>query len=175
MNFNLIASTYRHREFDAQSELKSVLISLGDCEPTSQITNLSGVLTAQTNLDPFHVVRRVKELIHEEPWSIRFILRLIPIEIAFVGADIDSIREAVKRLSPKMQSSDTFRITVEKRDTTMRTCELISKIGSAFDNPVNLDNPQWMVLVEIVGKLIGVSILRPNDIFSLIRESRCGI
>jgi len=172
MIFNLIVSTSRHHELDAQSEFHVILNSFRDPNPTSQITNLSGLLTAHTNLDPFQVVTRMKHLVHEEPWKVRFILRMIPIETAFLGADMNTIKEASIRLSFKMQASDTFRITVERRATSMTTSDIISNIGSAFDNIVDLENPTWLVLVEIIGKMAGVSILRPYDIFSLVRESR---
>ena len=172
MKINLIVSTYRHREIDAQCELHWVLNLFGDRNPTSQITSVSGILTARTNLDPFQVVKRVKRFIHEEPWNVRFILRVIPIEIVLFDVGIDLIKGAVTSLSSKMQLSDSFRITVEKRNTSISSTEIISKIGSAFNNPVNLENPYWLVLVEIIGKAIGVSILRPDDIFSLEKEIR---
>lgn len=172
MSFNLIVSTYRHREVDAQNELHCILKMFGDQSPISQLTNVSGLLTAQTNLDPFQAVKRVKELIHDEPWSIRFILRMIPIEISFFSAGVDTIREAAIKLSSKMQASDTFRITVERRATAITSTQLISNIGSVFNNKVNLENPHWTVLVEIIGKIGGISIVRPYDIFSAIRESR---
>lgn len=172
MIFNLIVSTYRRRELDAQNELHVILKTFGYQHPTSQITNVSGLLTARTTLDPFHIIERVKGLIHEEPWNIRFILRIIPIEISFFINGIHPIREAVMRLSSKMHASDTFRITVERRATAMTSNELISNIGSTFNNIVDLENPHWNVLVEIIGKIGGVSIVRPYHIFSAIRESR---
>lgn len=172
MIFNLIVSTYRHRESDAQNELHCILKIFGDQSPTSQLTSVSGLLTARTNLDPFQVIKRAKGLIHEEPWNIRFMLRMIPIEISFFSTGIDTIREAAIRLSSKMQASDTFRITVERRATAITSSEIISSIGSVFNNAVNLENPHWTVLVEIIGKIGGVSIVRPYDIFSAIIESR---
>jgi len=172
MIFNLILSTSRHHEFDAQSEFHVILKSFRDPNPISQITSLSGILIARTNLDPFQVVARMKRLVHEEPWNVRFILRMIPVEIALFGAGITNIKEASKRLSSKMKASDTFRITVERRHTPMTSSDVISNIGSAFDNAVDLENPTWLVLVEIIGKMVGVSILRPYEIFSLVRESR---
>lgn len=172
MIFNLIISTYRRREFDAQNELHFILKAFGDQSPISQITSVSGLLTARTNLDPFQAIKRVKGLIHEEPWNIRFILRMIPIEISLFSSGIDPIKDAVMRLSSKMQASDTFRITVERRATAITSNELISNVGSVFNNKVNLENPHWTVLIEIIGKIGGVSIVRPYDIFSAIRESR---
>jgi tRNA(Ser,Leu) C12 N-acetylase TAN1 len=35
---------------------------------------------------------------------------------------------------------------------------------------VNLDNPNWIILIQIVDRLAGVSILRSNQIFSSVKE-----
>jgi tRNA acetyltransferase TAN1 len=73
-----------------------------------------------------------------------------------------------------MQKFETFRITVEKRNTSLRSSEIIATVGSEIDNRVDLENPNWIVLVEIIGKLVGISVLRPNEIFSSLIEKRQG-
>jgi tRNA(Ser,Leu) C12 N-acetylase TAN1 len=35
---------------------------------------------------------------------------------------------------------------------------------------VNLDNPNWIILIQIVKMVAGISILRPNQIFSSVKE-----
>jgi tRNA acetyltransferase TAN1 len=73
-----------------------------------------------------------------------------------------------------MQKFETFRITVERRNTSLRSSEIIATVGSEIDNRVDLENPDWIVLVEIIGKLVGISVLRPNEIFSSLIEKRLG-
>ena len=51
-----------------------------------------GILIGHTELEPFEVVKRIKELVHDEPWRVRYILRLIPIEFAFTEDGLDSIK-----------------------------------------------------------------------------------
>jgi tRNA acetyltransferase TAN1 len=174
MDFNLIVSTYRHREDDAQSELHDILELFGDPKPGSDITDLVGILIGRTALEPFEVVKRIKGLVHDEPWRVRYILRLIPIEFAFTEDGLDSIKNAAKRLASKMQEFETFRITVERRNTSLRSSEIIATVGSEIDNRVDLENPDWIVLVEIIAKLVGISVLRPNEIFSSLIEKRQG-
>jgi len=36
---------------------------------------MSGILTAETTLDPIEVVRKMKEILLDEPWSIRYCLK----------------------------------------------------------------------------------------------------
>jgi tRNA(Ser,Leu) C12 N-acetylase TAN1 len=61
MNFNLIASTFKHREEDAQDELLEILELLGDYESESQATDISGIVLGYTKLDPFKIKRISKE------------------------------------------------------------------------------------------------------------------
>lgn len=63
MNFNLIASTFKHREEDAQDELLETLEMLGDCESESQATDISGIVLGYTKLDPFQIVKALRELV----------------------------------------------------------------------------------------------------------------
>ena len=172
MDFNLIASTYRHREEDAQKELHDILNLFGDPKPESDITPLVGILIGRSVLEPLQVVNRVKELVHDEPWRVRYLLRIIPIECSFPEEGLDSIKNAAKRLASKMQKFETFRITVERRNTLLCSSDIIRHVGSEIDNKVDLENPDWVVLVEIIGKMVGISVLGPNEIFSSLVEKR---
>jgi len=77
---NLIITCPRHLESDTEEELRDILEELGDSEPIITITNMSGILTAQTKLVPVQVVEKIKEMILDEPWSIRYCSRIIPIQ-----------------------------------------------------------------------------------------------
>ena len=171
MNFNLIASTFKYGEEDAQQELLDLLEILGDQDPESHITDISGILVAYTNLDLFQVVDSLRELVKNEPWQVRYVLRLLPIE-SVIYTNLEDIGNAAKRLTQKIGIQDTFRITVERRHTFMSSAEIISKVAKEIDNKVNLKNPDWIILIEIIGALTGISVLKPDQIFSSMIEKR---
>jgi tRNA acetyltransferase TAN1 len=77
---NLIITCARHLEHDAEEELENILEEMGDSEYTITITKMSGILTANTSLEPTEVIRKVKEKLLDEPWSIRYCLRIIPVQ-----------------------------------------------------------------------------------------------
>jgi tRNA acetyltransferase TAN1 len=89
-----------------------------------------------------------------------------------VHTELGKIKEAAKKLALKMQSDDTFRITVERRHTLLGSSDIIAAIAKEIDNKVDLEDPEWVILVEIIGGLTGVSVLKPNQIFSSVVEKR---
>jgi tRNA acetyltransferase TAN1 len=171
MKFNLIASTFKYGEEDAQKELLDLLEILGDQRPRSQITDINGIVVAYTNLDLFQVINSLRELVKNEPWQVHYLLRLLPIE-SVVYTKTEDIRNAAKNLTLKMRSQDTFRITIERRHTLVSSADIIATVGSQINNKVDLSNPDWIVLIEIIGPLSGISVLKPNQIFSSVIEKR---
>jgi tRNA acetyltransferase TAN1 len=171
MNFNLIASTFKHREEDAQDELLDTLEMLGDYASESQTTDISGIVLGFTKLDPFQIVNSLRDLVKNEPWQIRYVLRLLPIELV-VYTEPKSIKSAAKKLALKIQNGDTFRITIERRHTLLTSSDIIATIAKEIDNKVNLKNPDWIVLVEVVGGQTGISVIKPDQIFRSVVEKR---
>jgi len=173
MNFNLLVTTYRHREYDALDELTLLLQRFGDESPILEIQKVSGIILAITNLNPFELTTKYKELLAEEPWQFRYILRSIPIERSFY-TDLKNIEiEAENIVMKKLNKNDSFRITIEKRHTSLRSKEIISSIANKLSGyKVSLENPNWIILIEIIGNKTGISVLKEIDIFSSVMEKR---
>jgi tRNA acetyltransferase TAN1 len=170
-DFNLIASTYRFREEEAQDEILDTLESFGDADAVCEITEIKGILLAQSAIDPITVVGKLKQIASTEPWQIRYILRVLPVS-RVVPTKIDDISGAVSEISSIIRPEDKFRITVEKRHTSLESLEVIKALASRIDRIVDLDRPDWVVLVQILGSQTGVSIVRPDQIFSSVVEKR---
>jgi tRNA acetyltransferase TAN1 len=71
-----------------------------------------------------------------------------------------------------MKADEKFRITVEKRKTSISGRSLIEAIANRIDRKVDLDDPDKIVLIQILGELTGVSIVPPGKILSVEREKR---
>ncbi len=169
MNCNLLVTTFRYRETDAVDELFMLLNMLGDKGPTIEITSISGIIIVNTLLDPFEIAEHCREIISNEPWRFRYVLRIIPIE-RVCSSEIIEIHNVIKELSKKICENETFMVMIEKRHTKLHSKEIISTVTSDLDMKVNLDNPKWIILIQIFGRLAGVSILRSNQIFSSVKE-----
>lgn len=168
---NLIVTSSRHLEDDAAQEITAILESLGDNSSTTNITSLSGIVTCNTTLEPFSVIKKIQEKILEEPWSMRYCHRIIPIQETVV-TEKQNIVDSVLNYAKIMKTEDTYRITVEKRHSGISTKEIIDAIADKIDNKVSLEKFDWIILVEILGSKTGISILKENDILSTQKIKR---
>ncbi|MFQ5440037.1 MAG: THUMP domain-containing protein [Nitrosopumilaceae archaeon] len=168
---NLIITCSRHLEPETREEIKEKLELMGDSDPQITITSMSGILTAQTELDPIMVVQKIRELILDEPWSIRYCLRIIPIQ-KVSDSKIEEIEEKFSELIEMIPQEDSYRISIEKRNSNISSQELISKIAKKIKNKVSLENPDKIVQIEILGAKTGISILEKQDILSLEKIKR---
>ena len=121
--------------------------------------------------DPKALLSFDTEYVRCEPFKVRFILRIIPVN-RVVDTKIEDIVRAVKDLTPSIGPGETFRITIEARDSPYSDRELIGAIADAVDRKVNLDSPDKVVLLEIFGEYSGVSIISPHDVVSIQKLKR---
>ncbi|MFN4336996.1 MAG: THUMP domain-containing protein [Candidatus Nitrosocaldus sp.] len=179
-DFNMLLTTYRHGERDAKDEMVMLMHELfGDKgEEKNGIidvwyTEVSGLLLCRSNVDPFKVIKTLRSKVMEEPWRIRYILRLIPIE-RVVNTCIEEISTASSELAGvKIGKDESFRVTVEKRMMhTLHSMDIIKAVASRIDRRVDLVNYDWLVLIEVIGRVTGISVLKDDDLFSSIRIKR---
>ena len=168
---NLIITCPRHFEEEASEEVKRILIELGDQEPRIIISSMPGILTGITSLNPIESIEKIREKILDEPWSIRYCLRIIPIQ-GVCKTNIKEIEDEILKKIGVIKSEDSYRITIEKRNSKVSSNEIISKIAKNISNKVSLDSPDWVILIEIIGDEAGVSVIRNNNILSVEKTKR---
>ena len=168
---NLIITCARHLEEETEEELRDILDELGDPEIEVSISDMSGILTAQTKLDPIEVVKKMKEILLDQPWSIRYCLRIIPIQ-KIIETKIESIEMTISSISNQILDGETYRILIEKRNSDISSKEIITKIAHEIKNKVSLDFPDKIILIEILGGITGISILKEVDILSIEKTKR---
>ena len=168
---NLIITCARHLEGDAEEEITDILDELGDSNVKISISSMSGIITVQTKLDPIEVVRKMKETLLDEPWSIRYCLRVIPVQ-KVVETNIEEIEKTISSMSDQIEEKESYRILIEKRNSDISSKEIITKIANGIKNKVSLDFPDKIILIEILGIVTGISILKKSDILSLEKTKR---
>ena len=68
------------------------------------------------------------------------------------------IREAVF-LSNNIRDDETYRITIEKRGTKIKSEEIIEGIANQVKQKVSLEYPDKILLIEIMNERTGLSLI----------------
>ena len=168
---NLIITCARNLESETKNEIRKILDELGDQEPEILNVGMRGILMVNTIIEPSKIIDWVKNKIIEEPWLIRYCLRIIPTQ-RITDTEIDKIKQNVIKLKDTIQKNDSYRITIEKRNTSISSNEIITEVAEIFPNKVSLNQPDWIILIEIIGNETGISILKNDELFSLDKAKR---
>jgi len=168
-NFNLLVTTARGNEGEASAEIWYLLGEIGDLAAKVDKTGVSGLVAARSAFEPLDVIEKLRGLLKERPYEFRNSFRIIPVE-RVVRTDVGEIQKAVSELADRIKENETFRITVEKRFTTTPTKSIIDTVAANIERKVNLTSPDKVILIEIVGGLTGVSVIKPADILVIAKE-----
>lgn len=169
-DFNLLATTSRGNERPMCNELLHLLKEeLGDSRAEASKTKIRGLIVAKTTLDPYIVIEKFRTIVKNRPYEFRYALRVLPIE-RVVPTDLEEIKRVTTELADRISQEETFRVTVEKRFTTLHSIDIIQTAASNIKQKVNLEKPDRILLIEVLGGLTGISCLRPSDILAVLKE-----
>lgn len=173
MDFNFVATTHRFAEEDLMDELENLFYEFGEKEAEVDATNVAGLIVGKSSRDPKEFISFLRTKLQDASWEIRYLLRFIPIQ-KVVTTDIENIKKSILELasSAQIQENQTVKIVIEKRHTNLQKMDIIDSIGPDLNYRVDLTNPDWIFLVEIIGKYAGISILPADAIFSSMIEKR---
>lgn len=171
-NFNLVLSTQHGYEQVAETEMWFQLMILGDPHPVIIHSSIPGILLVTTEINPFTVIKKLQEIQNKDPKFFQFTLKLIPIE-RVIETDLDLMKKATDELIDSKRNitqSGKFAIEIRKRSTELSKKDIIDKIAIGIPNEVDLKNPNWIIWMEILGNITGISILTYHDIFSMYNQ-----
>ena len=170
-DFNLMISTSRGNERNTCSEMWYLLGEVGDRGSSIEITPVIGLVVARTKLDPIRAIHDLRKLFKERPWEFKYTLKLLPIQ-RIVPAQMPEIESAAVTISEGIAANEKFRITVEKRHTKLSSKLVIEAVAKRIQRNVDLEEPDRILLIEIIGELAGLSLITPADVLSIEREKR---
>jgi tRNA acetyltransferase TAN1 len=169
LDSNLLATSEIWSESEACSELWMLLRAVGDETPVVDRSPIRGLIAAKTNLEPVEAIVRLRSKLAENPEGFRVLLRVMPIE-EMVPTDLGGIMEAVHRLASKIGEKESFRVTLEKRRTHLRSREVIDAVAERIDRRVDLEGYDWNVLIEIISKTTGISVIPRHGLLNVQKE-----
>jgi tRNA acetyltransferase TAN1 len=152
------------------SELSYLLKELvGDPAPVVAKTGIRGLVAAKTSLDPCEVIEKFRSILQDRPYEFRYALRIIPIE-RVLATNLDEVRKVAIELAAKIAQNETFRVTIEKRFTSLHSRDFIEAAANNIERKADLDNPDKVLLIEVLGGITGMSLIKPSSIISVLKE-----
>jgi tRNA acetyltransferase TAN1 len=168
-NFNLLISTSRFNETNAATETWFTLLICGDNYPIISRLTFPGLISALTNLDAKKVILKIRQILKENPHFFQFILRIIPIDFICetnVKVLVNLIQENSKTY---IKEGDSFKIVLKRRKhEKIERSNAIERIANQINNKVDLENPDKVIRIEVLGNFCGVSFLKRDDIIKIV-------
>ena len=163
---NLLVSYGWSRFGAAEHEILETLERFGDAHAHVARTNVQGIALVQTALDGRAVVRRCRELFHQE-FVFAYATKWMPVDY-WCATDLETMRELLAtKVRDRIGANETWGLKVEKhRSHQYHAHDIVAFLAPAIDRKVNLDHPDKIVRVDIIGDRTAISVLRPGEIFS---------
>ena len=78
------------------------------------------------------------------------------------------MQKIIKSLQKGIRKTEKWKLDLHKRHFDMPSTDLIIKLTEAVDKPkVDLDNPQKIIEVQIMGKKAGLALLNKDELLTV--------
>jgi tRNA(Ser,Leu) C12 N-acetylase TAN1 len=163
---DLLVSYQRGHYGRARREILHVLKLLGDEHPVTERTAVDGIAFVHTALDGRRVVQECRALF-KEGVAFAEAVKWIPVDY-WCDADLQAIhRLLAERVRDRIAPHESWGLKVAKhRWQRYHTDEIVAQLAGAIDRRVDLDHPDKLVRVDVLGAEAAISVLRPDEVFS---------
>ena len=158
-------------EVETINEVTHLLDEFGDPNARSSKTGFSGIIKIETVMELLELIQKFRDKIENEPWELRYCSRIIPIQKT-CETDLISIKDNVIELISSIKANETYKISVERRNSELIRNEIISNIANLLSNNVSLEIPDWEIIIQILGNETGISVVPANSILSISKIKR---
>ena len=114
---------------------------------------------------------KIAELCRENPELFSVTHRYTPID-KWCQSEVQTMQRMIKDLTASIGKSEKWKMGLNKRHwDKLEGNKLIMKLTEVVDRPnVDLDNPERIIQVEIIGKEAGLSLISPKDAVDVARR-----
>lgn len=168
-SYNLLVS-YRFNEFQqAREEIQKLLKDIGDPDPIVQKTDVKGIIGVRTNIASRDVIASIRNIFREDHQRVQHAVKWVPVDI-WSSSELDTMVETVKTIRDQVGQNETWAMDLEKRKyPAHHVYQIVTRLAEPFSQKVDLKKPDKYLRVDIIGEQAGISILKPEEIFSVAR------
>lgn len=168
----MLISTSRFNETNAKAELWFTLLLCGDEYPIISKLNFQGLLIAFTKIEKKEVIQKIKDIFTDNPKFFQYILKIIPIDYV-CETQTQTISQIIESTYKEyIHRDDSFKIVLKRRKSDIIDREsIIKKIAAIFTNKVDLDHPDKIIRIEVLGDVTGICYLNPTDVIEFSNKN----
>lgn len=158
-------SAPRFNETDAKAEIWFVLLLCGEKYPIISNLEYQGLITAFSNLPELEIIAKIKDILQHDPYFFKYVLKIVPVQFV-CETNLDLIAKIIKQnYATYIDDHESFRITLKRRKNKLIERDvLINSVADLLENPVDLEQPDMIIRIELLGNFCGISFLESEDI-----------
>jgi tRNA(Ser,Leu) C12 N-acetylase TAN1 len=153
----------------ARHEIIRILKHFGDLDPWVEKTFVMGIALVHSCLDNREVIKCCRALWESEPLnSFEFAIKWVPVDY-WCATDLTAMKHVIdNKIKHRIEKNQTWGMQVHKRRWQQyHTIEITVFLAVDIDRKVDLSHPDWIVWVDVLDGETAISLLKPQDIFSI--------
>jgi tRNA(Ser,Leu) C12 N-acetylase TAN1 len=154
--------------YRAKSEILRLLKAFVDPDLWVGKTPVWGIAIAHTSLDNRDVINKCRALHDKDPTAIQSTIKWLPVDY-WCHTELESIKQVIdEKVKDQILEMETWGMKVKKRRWQQyHTSEIVEYLTANIHRKVDLNNPDKLIWVDVVGWETDISLLGPDDIFTL--------
>jgi len=167
LDANLIITYEPTHKGLAEEEVKAVLKEAGEENPEFIDSGVDGLFLLKVS-DGKEITKKVLDICKSDPSKFDKTFHWIPIE-TWCESEVEAMQNEIKKLVDRIGENEKWKLDLGKRQwDKVPTNELIIKLTDPVDRPnVDLENPEKIIEVQIIGDKAGISLVTPDEIVNV--------
>ena len=158
------------KERDGMSELYHVLVKFLKEEPIEIFElPIRGLFLVALKKSPTEVTQQISKIVSEKKFSFISCRKLTPLN-DLIKSSLNELNKLIPNEITKIPREAKWRITVNRRHASIKRNEIIELIASHSSAPkgkVDLENPDWEIVVEVFGGWLGFGVYPSKSIIAI--------
>lgn len=146
----------------ARHEAVRILKRLGDDQPHIEKTAVDGIAVAHTSLDNREVITQCHELLRNSEEEFNFTLKWLPVDY-WCETNLDAMKQVIEeKVLSRIPPTECWAMKVKKRRWQhYHTADIVAYLAPGIDRKVNLNNPDKIVWIDVIGHNTAIAVLTP--------------
>ncbi|MGD0816888.1 MAG: THUMP domain-containing protein [Methanomassiliicoccales archaeon] len=166
---NMLVTFRPNQKGHAENEIRSRLNDVNAYVDSIEHTNVEGVCEIRVLGDPKDVVADLKKLCFQDPEQFPYTHHWVPIE-KWVEPYMEEMLKVMTGYGETITANERWMLHLHKRHIGKHSSDIIEKLTAPINKGiVDLENPQTIVIVELMGNRAGMSLVRSEELLDVIK------